>query len=387
MPRSSSSRLSIAALSYKYSLFAALLVPLVATTASRADLYVADNDVVDRFDSSTGAVVQTNGQNTFASLIGDTGITVGPDGLVYVGTSNPGSDPNLAVVNRYNAATGAGRRGVHSLCQRPSQLSNIQGIAFGPDQNFYAADEGDNGPVKSFNSTGGYLATYATQGGNAEAVAFNPADPNDGYVATGGTIEKFNLTTKSDNILIQGRQRYVQQRQRPGLRAGWQAIRSGYLQRRPRILQYNANGTGQTVFADFNSSEFASEVFQPSDLAFGPNGDLYVSGLNEESLSSQQGEILQISADGDFLQRLRHEPQRTRLPGIHASSRTRVALNPCRRIGNLSAAGQNAPPLIRPTFLGIGVSSRISESELTAEHAEIAETDAKKRGPNNSLDA
>ena len=76
-----------------------------------------------------------------------------------------------------------------------SQLSNVQGLAFGADGNFYVADEGDNGPVKSFDSTGGYLTTYATQGGNSEAVAFDPEDPNDVYVATGSTIEQINLST------------------------------------------------------------------------------------------------------------------------------------------------------------------------------------------------
>jgi hypothetical protein len=35
----------------------------------RADLYVVDSGVVDRFNSTTGAVIQTNGQNTFATPI------------------------------------------------------------------------------------------------------------------------------------------------------------------------------------------------------------------------------------------------------------------------------------------------------------------------------
>ena len=153
-----------------------------------------------------------------------------------------------------------------------SQLSNVQGLAFGPDGDFYVADEGDNGPVKSFNSTGGYLTTYATQGGNAEAVAFNPADPNDVYVATGSTIEQINLSTQNDKILIQGSSDTFNNGADLAFGPDGKLYVLDTYSGDPRILQYNADGTGQTVFADFNSSEFASEVFQPSDLAFGPNG-------------------------------------------------------------------------------------------------------------------
>jgi hypothetical protein len=285
---------------FKFSWAAGFLVPFLSAAVSRADLFVVDNGGVDRFDSTTGAVVQTNGQNTFATLSGATGITVGPDGLVYVGTSDFGSDPNLAVANRYNATTGAQVGGAFiPFANGPSQLSNIQGIAFGPDGNFYAADEGDNGPVKVFTSTGTYLTTYATQGGNAEAIAFSSAAPNDVYVATGSTIEQINLTTHSDNIIIQGDSDTFSNAGDlafgPDGKLYVLDVNSGD----PRILQFNADGTGQSVFADFNSSEFASEVFQPADMAFGPDGDLFVSGLNLDSLSSQQGEILQISPDGN----------------------------------------------------------------------------------------
>lgn len=181
----------------------------------------------------------------------------------------------------------------------PSQLSNVQGLAFGPDGNFYVADEGDNGPTKSFDSTGGYLNTYATQGGNSEAVASNPEDPNHVYVATGSTIEQINLSTHDDNILIQGSSDTFNNGADLAFGPDGKLYVLDTYSGDPRILRYNADGTGQTVFADFNSSEFAAEVFQPADMAFGPNGDLYVSGTNLDSLSSQQGEILRISSNGN----------------------------------------------------------------------------------------
>jgi glucose/arabinose dehydrogenase len=283
-------------------LFVAGLVPFLAPSVARADLYVVDGDLVARFDSSTGAIVQTNGQNTFTSLVSSTGITAGPDGLIYVATTDPSSNPGSPVVNRYNATTGAQVGGAFvPFVNGAAQLSNAQGLAFGPDGHFYVADLGDNGAVKSFSAGGGYLDTYATQGGNAESVAFNPATPGNVYVATGSTIEQINLTTHANTIIVQGTSNPLTFNNGSDLTFG----PDGKLyvldtsSSDPRIVRYNTDGTGQSVFADFNSAEFSSEVFQPTNFAFGPDGALYVSGLNQESGSSQQGEILRISSNGD----------------------------------------------------------------------------------------
>jgi glucose/arabinose dehydrogenase len=283
-------------------LFVAGLALFLAPSVARADLYVVDGDLVDRFNSSTGAIVQTNGQNTFANLSSSTGITAGPDGLIYVATTDPTTNPGSPVINRYNATTGAQVGGAFvPFVNGAAQLSNAQGIAFGPDGHFYVADVGDNGPVKSFSAGGGYLDTYATQGGNAQSVAFAPAAPGDVFVATGSTIERIDLTTHADTIIVQGSSNPLTFNNGSDLKFGPDGklyvldTSSGD----PRIVRYNTDGTGQSVFADFNSAEFASEVFQPANFAFGPDGALYVSGTNLESGSSQQGEILRISSNGD----------------------------------------------------------------------------------------
>ncbi len=287
---------------FKAVLFVAGLAPFVAPSVARADLYVADGDLIDRFDSSTGAIVQTNGQNAFTSLVSSTGITAGPDGLIYIATTDPSTNSGSPVVNRYNATTGAQVGGAFvPFVNGAAQLSNAQGIAFGPGGFFYVADEGDNGPVKSFTAGGGYLDTYATQGGNALSVAFNPAAPGNVYVATGSTIEQIDLTTHANTIIVQGSSIPLTFNNGSDLTFG----PDGRLyvldtsSNDPRIVSYNADGTGQSVFADFNGAEFASEVFQPANFAFGPDGALFVSGMNFESDSSQQGEILRISSNGD----------------------------------------------------------------------------------------
>lgn len=284
----------------KAALLVAGLAASFAPSLTRADLYVVDSDLVDRFDTSTGAIVQTNAQDTFTTLFGATGITVGPDGLVYVATSNPGINPGLPVVNRYNANTGAQVGGAFvPYVNGAAQVSIAAGIAFGPDGNFYIADAG-GGAVQSFSGGGGYLGTYGTQGGSPQSVAFNSAAPGNVHVATGSTIERIDLTTHANTIVVQGASNPLTFNNGSDLKFGPDGklyvldTSSGD----PRIVSFNADGTGQSEFVDFTSAEFASEVFQPSNFDFGPDGALYVSGINFESLSPQSGEILRISSDG-----------------------------------------------------------------------------------------
>ncbi|MDB5290449.1 MAG: repeat containing protein [Phycisphaerales bacterium] len=282
----------------KWSPVFGLAALMVAPSLSRADLFVVDSDTVGRFSSSTGAVIQTNGQNAFTTLVGATGVTVGPDARVYVGTSNPGFDPNLAVVNRYNATTGQRVGGAFiTYANDPSQLSNAQGMSFGPDGNLYIADIGDDGSVKAFNANGGYLTSYLTTGGNAQAVAFNPSASGDVYVATGGTIERINLTTHADSVIVQGSSATFSDAADLafGPDGKLYVLDPGAT---PRIFRYNADGTGQTVFADFSSPTFSPAIFQPTDMAFGPDGHLYVSGESLNAPTSQQGEVLRLTADG-----------------------------------------------------------------------------------------
>ncbi|HEY1922193.1 MAG TPA: PEP-CTERM sorting domain-containing protein [Tepidisphaeraceae bacterium] len=299
MQRSIASFQSGAGSSRRFTPLFALAALLATASVSMADLFVVDTDAVDRFDSSTGAIIQTNGNNTFATLSGATGITVGSDGLVYVADTDPGSDSNLSVTNRYNANTGAKVGGAFiPFANDASQLSNAQGIAFGPDGNFYVADEGDNGPVKAFDSSGTFLTSYTTTGGNAEAVAFDPALPGDLFVATGSTIEEIDLSTHDDKIIVQGDSDTFSDAADLAFGPDGKLYVLDISSAAPKIFTYNADGTGQAVFTDFSSPTFSPAVFQPADLAFGPDGLLYVSGLSEEALTSQQGEILKLSDNG-----------------------------------------------------------------------------------------
>lgn len=262
---------------------------------AKADLFVADGDIVRRFDASTGAVIQTNGQNPFTSLFTATGVAVGPDALVYAATSNPGLDPNLAVVNRYNASNGQKiGNGFVPFTNGPSQVNVAAGLAFGPDGSLYIADAGGNGAVMVFDAAGAFATSYTPQGGNPQAVAFDPLLPGNMYVATGSTIESFNLITHANAIVVQGMTGTFS----AGMDLAFSSdgklfVLDASSSSGPQILRYNADGTGQAVY-----SSFASTLFQPTNLAFGPDGLLYVSGIDLNALSAQQGEILRLSADG-----------------------------------------------------------------------------------------
>ena len=262
----------------------------------KADLFVADGDQLDRFNSSTGAIIQTNGHDEFTTSFSATGVKVGPDGMVYLANTNPGLDPNLAVVNRYDAGNGQKiGNGFVKYANDPSQLSVSEGLAFGPGGNLYVADEGDNGPVKVFDSSGGFFTSYVPQGGNSQAVAFDPAMPNKLFVTTESTIESFDLTTHANAIVVQGQTGTFNAATDLAFdSAGTLYVLDASTSGGPQILAYpDADATKQTVFASFVTS-----TFQPSNMAFGPDGLLYVSGIDVGAPTSQQGEVLRLSANG-----------------------------------------------------------------------------------------
>jgi WD40 repeat protein len=277
-----------------------LLATLLAPSLALADLFVVDNgSAVDRFDSSTGAVIPTQGNSTFATMDNATGVTVGPDGLVYVGGFDPTTN---AVVNRFNASSGQQVGGPFISYQNgPSQLSNVQGLQFGPDGNLYAADLGDNGPLKVFDSSGTWVKDYEPSGGNAQAVAFDPALPDDVFVATGSTIESFDLTTGANHVVVQGDSNTFSDGADLAFSPGGKLYVLDTSAAAPQLLSFNADGTGQTLVSTFADAGNPNSAFVPTDMAFGPDGNLYVSGNDYASLNPDGGEILKLSPNGSNL--------------------------------------------------------------------------------------
>jgi hypothetical protein len=106
------------------------------------------------------------------------------------------------------------------------------------------------------------------------------------------------LTTHADNIIVQGDSNTFSNGADLAFGPNGKLHVLDISGATPQVLEYNADGTGQTVFTNFNSPGFTPADFEPANLAFGPNGNLYVDGLYLDSLNPNQGEVLQISPDG-----------------------------------------------------------------------------------------
>jgi sugar lactone lactonase YvrE len=259
-----------------------------------ADLYVVDHpsnaDDVRQYNTTTGAVIDS----TLVNLPFATGLTLGPDGLLYVGTSDPGE------VFRYNAASGAqGGTGPFVVYNGmpptpdPRDVINPQGMRFGSDGNLYIADEGGNQNIHVYSPTGISLTVLTPPGdfSSPTAVAFSPA--GNLYAVSGSGVAEYNFTSQTFSDIVQA----ATGGPTNPIDLGFGADGKLYLLDfgTGSIFRYNSDGTGQSTFITLNNT------FTPAGMAFGPDGSLYVSGID---LNSGQGEVLQYAANGTFDQTL-----------------------------------------------------------------------------------
>jgi DNA-binding beta-propeller fold protein YncE len=271
-----------------------LMVLVVAIAASRAsaatDLLVSDQDHVARFDGTTGALVNAN----FISLLDCTGVTIGPDGNVYVGTDNPSE------IFRYNPTTGAqiGSAFVPFLPPGSTNPDNViipEGMHFAANGKLYVADEGGNQNVHIYNADG---TSNSTLNGDATLPLLAPTsvafDSNGNvYVANqnGGNVIKFDttantfsqfvpvldhgLTIPTDLIFGPDHKLYIVDDD--------SAV--------AKVLRYNSDGSFDTVFVDYGKT-----FFTPWGIAFGPDGEAYISGTD----AIAGGEVLRYKTNGTF---------------------------------------------------------------------------------------
>ena len=255
-------------------------------------------------DAHTGALVQTLiASNTSPDLFGPAGATLGPDGDLYVssqGAVEPVDGQPLLFgdkILQINLSTGQ-----VSTFLDASELDQVAGIpsgghffpaglAFGPDGDLYVAQNGgqasSTGEVVRFDvtDTAGVLSVDPTP---ADAVvvgsgfvqptglAFgvNVGDTNDLYVAnslanleTGnGEVDKINNATGTSRTTST----FV---------AGLAGVGT------PQVVPGQSGPVTQTY----------SGLLCPAGLAFGPDGELYVSDLGA---LSNNGNVLKINSDG-----------------------------------------------------------------------------------------
>ncbi len=268
-------------------LAAVVLLSCVATAslAGATTLFVSDgfDDVVNRFDASTGAPIAPSIPLSFA-----TGVAIGPNGDLYAVSQNPSQ------VYRYDAMTGAQIGGPFVTFNGQNDGHDVQGpegMAFAPNGYLYVADVTESN-VHIYDTAGNSVgALTSAELSQPMDVAFSAA--GDLYVVnpamadvlvsiggtqplteffgtqTGGLINPSALTFGPDGKLY---------------------VLDASNANGPAILRYTAGGAD-----DGTVVSYASSFFQPNDIAFGPDGKLYVSGVD---LGFSTGEVLRYLADG-----------------------------------------------------------------------------------------
>ena len=235
--------------------FAALALILFACAFAEAnDLLVLNNaatPAVLRYNGSTGAFV-----GKFASISGTPySMTFGPDGNLYVGTSNN--------ISRYDGLSGA-LLNVFVPTTNGTTNPRPLDMAFGPDGNLYVTGAGTK-PVWRYNgNTGQFIDTLTTfnVGSAPEGLTFG-ADGNL-YVADGFNVDRYNGITGAFMSHFAG---------------------GGGLERAGEV-RFGPDGNLYVVgnsLLKFNgrTGAFIAELqsIGGEDFAFGLDGNLYVSGF------------------------------------------------------------------------------------------------------------
>lgn len=168
-------------------------MPGMTVFGADGNFYVANNNTdgvgfVSRYKGATGQFIDIFVQPGSGGLTDAYGITFGPDGNLYVGSSGKSQ------VLRYNGQTGD-FMGVFASDIERLRMRGQSGIGFGPDGNLYASSW-LTGKVVRFNGTNGrFIDEFATTKGNPTVFTWNVT--GNLYVAGDGSapILRFDGTT------------------------------------------------------------------------------------------------------------------------------------------------------------------------------------------------
>jgi hypothetical protein len=261
-------------------------------TLADAILFISDNSsgVIQAFDFSTATPAYSD-----ISLSLVTGIAIGPGGDLFA-AGDLGGGPH---VFRYDENTGAAVGGPYVTYQSgvpdDHDVFGPQGMAFHPGGNLYVADVTQSnvhvyGSMDdsldiltsmdltqprdvAFDAAGNMYTVSGTaqvlraDGGTAPVYSLFPP-------TTGGLIDPSRITVGPDGKL------YVLDL----------TTSTG-----PAIRRYAYNSMSSMWDADGDFVSYASVLFDPADLEFGPDGKLYVAGLD---LNMGVGQVLRYLPDG-----------------------------------------------------------------------------------------
>lgn len=293
-----------------------LVSPFGITFGPDGDLYVVSNSTneVLRYDGSTGAFKSIF--VTGAELQNPYGLVFGPSGDLFV------ADYTANKVFRYNGASGA----LMGVFASGGGLNTPTYLVFGPDGDLYVSSNSTNQILRYNGSTGAFKAVFASGGGlnGPYGLAFGPG--GDLFVSSGGSLE-------SDDTV-------------PG-----------------KVLRYNGvTGAFKSVFA-----EDGDQLLNSDGLAFGPNGDLYVSSYATSEVirfDGTTGAFKDVAAGGDALLGpvgLAFKPAATPAPSptppkgaplLNISTRSRVGQNEKVLIGGFILTGSDEKKVIIRAIAG-----------------------------------
>lgn len=252
-----------------------VIVLICSNSSARADLIVSDSisiqfpHMIRRFDSITGQFIQDFGQSEEFE-----GVTIAPNGNLLVASNILGDGG----VYQYDWHTG---QRLSDLVQLGAGgFSGPFGMTLGPDHTLYVCStrgggSGVDGILRYSSTTGAFLGTFVPGGSggltNPFDVEFGPEGrlyvSDGGPFTTGGVgIRRFNGATGAyiDTLPLGG--------------AGGMAFRGNRL----FVTSLPTNSVVSFDLATGASTTFVAPgsggLSGPTDLAFGPDGNLYVLG-------------------------------------------------------------------------------------------------------------
>ncbi|HEY2760194.1 MAG TPA: PEP-CTERM sorting domain-containing protein [Pirellulales bacterium] len=253
-----------------------------------ADSTTGPTDLIHAYDATTGAAIAPD-----ISLLGVTGLTIGPNGNLFAVTNNPGFQLDQGSVYQYDPVTHAKIGGPYVTFNGQNDGHDVQGpegMQFGATGNLYVADVTEsevhvygsaNNSIDrltsvqlgqptdiAFDTTGNlYVVSnnadiLRSAGGTGALTEFVPQ-------LSGGLINPSSLDFGPDGKL------YVLDNNST-----------------PVVHRYDSTGAFDTDVISF-SGNLGS--FFPTQIAFGPDGKLYISGQDE---NVGDGEVLRFETDG-----------------------------------------------------------------------------------------
>ena len=287
------------------------------------------DSAVYEFNATTGALQSTLVAPYSQSVLANpTGLTVGPDGNLYLSSQNL-SSPNNASIVEYNVATQTLSTFINSSVLNAAATANGDsafapaGLRFGPDGNLYVSLNGgqsatSGGAVVRFNigttngvlAYGGSYSTIATGLIQPTEMTFGVAanDLDSLYVSDSGAGSVVKIThavaaapTSSTFIAAgSGTLNYPS-----GLTWGSGGklfvVDLGATTDAGQVLRFNANGTFDGVFA---TPSTALKGQFPSDAVFNSGGDLLTADLGPAYPPALQGAISEFNPNGSFMKTL-----------------------------------------------------------------------------------